>query len=201
MKTINEYHVFGLGRSGHHAIAWWIRSHVGDHLWINNIQPHMIKDYSSDKKRPLVWNLEDRPIEYVREVSTWVPGHNIVVVRDAFNWLASCVKKGVPEERMKYLVPRWKGYAQGLLDNNDGLCYIYFDRWFVDRDYRRQIIENLGLTFTDDGLEYMDVPSSFDDMAFQGRAQQMNVLDRHTELDTSVWVDEETRQISRRLSR
>lgn len=61
------------------------------------------------------------------------------------------------------------------------VVFILYDQWFGDRRYRRNISKQLGLTFSDAGLNQIlpvGYGSSFDKRKFDGRAQQMDVLNR-----------------------
>jgi len=64
---------------------------------------------------------------------------------------------------------------------------IFYDRWFVDIEYRKQISKKLGLAFTDNGLNFIwKAQSSFEGdkrINKQGCAQQMKVLDRYKILE------------------
>jgi hypothetical protein len=55
---------------------------------------------------------------------------------------------------------------------------IFFDEWFVNKDYRKKICADLKLKFTDNGLLDVHQTSSFDQKKFDGRAQDMDVLNR-----------------------
>lgn len=59
------------------------------------------------------------------------------------------------------------------------VTYILFNKWFADETYRRSIAECLGLAFTDRGRDKIGrYGSSFDGLKYEGKARQMNVLDR-----------------------
>ena len=64
---------------------------------------------------------------------------------------------------------------------------IFYDRWFVDIEYRKQIVKKLKLVFTDEGLNFIwRSHSSFHDIIdVQGQAQKMKVLDRYKLLENN----------------
>ena len=77
----------------------------------------------------------------------------------------------------------WVENAQAIRDSNaSGVTGVLFDRWFTDRDYRDEIAQQIGFTNTDSGLDHVPDPgsggSSFDGISYQGRGQEMHVLDR-----------------------
>lgn len=126
----------------------------------------------------LEWPLVGRS-EYVR---------NIIVIRDPFNWMASRIKAKTSTKinlrRHHEAVFLWKQYAReylGMTNTLHAKLCINYNYWFVDEQYRRSISENLGLEFTDAGLEIVPDAgrgSSFDRLKYDGKAQQMNVLGR-----------------------
>jgi hypothetical protein len=86
--------------------------------------------------------------------------------------------------------------------------FVLYDRWFTDESYRKSISEQLGLEFSDKGLNnVMRVGrgrrwgSSFDKMKFQGKAQDMKTTERWKEyLDDPIFVNEMANTEVRRLS-
>ncbi len=90
---------------------------------------------------------------------------------------------------MQRMVAVWKMHARCFLGQGDacpGRVAVSYDAWVADRDYRAAICGALGIGF-DDGAFGKVSPygggSSFDGMDYQGRGQQMNVLDRSSQLD------------------
>jgi hypothetical protein len=121
---------------------------------------------------------------------------DIVLLRSFPNVMASQIRRRntvTSERRLDRPILRlglaavrdiWLDHAQVVLDAvGNGTTGILFDRWFTDRDYRDEIGDEIGFSNIDSGLG--DVPnlmgvggSSFDGAEFQGRAQQMDLLNR-----------------------
>jgi len=86
-------------------------------------------------------------------------------------------------------IAMWVTYAREFLGETDLLeerLAISFDRWFVDREFRKAISSAIGFKFTDRGKNIVAAVhgkgSSFDNLDFDGRAEEMKVLERWTEL-------------------
>ena len=78
------------------------------------------------------------------------------------------------------------------------------NEWFSDIDYRKQLAKTLDIPFTDAGLnEVRDIMkgSSFDGRQFDGKAQEMKVLERWKEYkdDDKYWeyIDDEMVELSK----
>jgi len=107
----------------------------------------------------------------------------VLILRDPYNTFASWLKSGW--DVTPAIVQLWKDYAKEFLDITHTLpqdkVLINFNRWFQDQDYRRQLSQQLGLPFSDEGLEQVSHNgggSSFDQQAFKGKAKQMKLLER-----------------------
>jgi hypothetical protein len=123
---------------------------------------------------------------------------NLLVLRDPANLLASRIRKAssmdhpaYPRERgalMDRVVANWKKHAREFLGTTAHLANrvnVYFPRWFADPAYRAEVSARLGLTFDDSGFSAVAGEgggSSFDGTLFDGRASEMNVLDRRSQL-------------------
>ena len=138
----------------------------------------------------------------------------VLVIRRFRNWLASCASKDynmIKGRPTRELMDKWHillgnyrnhlRVATGGTTPFDNLVIIRFDNWFVNRDYRRGIAEQLGLTFTDAGLN--EVPkfgggSTFDKQTLDGKAQSMQVLDRWKQTQgnrTYEWILQHNRDL------
>ena len=117
----------------------------------------------------------------------------VVVLRDFKNWVASCVKmihrdsnpnfwqreveEVLSEEKIKLYMDHCKHYHV-LKDEH----YILFNKWARDMEYRREIVEGLGLEFTDAALSQLSPfggGSSFSNMMYLKNANIMRVNDRY----------------------
>lgn len=115
----------------------------------------------------------------------------IIVMRDPYNWMASRYKAW--KERK---IDSYGNHAKGIEEYKEHLAEflnptvlpkdtipVNFNYWFMHKDYRESISEELGLEFTDAGLEYVEnAGSSFDLFNFQKNGQSMKVLTRYEEL-------------------
>ena len=80
----------------------------------------------------------------------------------------------------------WGEYAKELLNETNYLKHnkicIFFDKWVTDVDYRKSIASHLNLNYNEDMIKYVgaiaDDGSSFDGVDYDGKAQDMDVLNR-----------------------
>jgi hypothetical protein len=124
--------------------------------------------------------------------------YQVLILRDPFNCMASrlvryrkALRSRPPGARPHEMVPTavvvdlWCCYAREFLGTTNHLSSkvtINFNRWHSSPEYRAQICAALELR-GDDGGALTEVPtagggSSFDGMAFQGKAEQMDVTNR-----------------------
>lgn len=110
--------------------------------------------------------------------------HDVLVLRDPFNLLASRLRAGTGSIAPRLAMRIWKQHARELLRprrlRRDPVLVSY-DRWCTDRGHRREVAERLGLRFSDAGRQRVCAThggSSFDGLAFDGRADEMRVLER-----------------------
>ena len=104
----------------------------------------------------------------------------------------------------------WKSYAEAAAGRTrlfENLCWISYNRWCSDIEYRREISESLRLNSHD--LDPENIPiwgggSSFDKFKFDGRPHEMKVHERwkhfeEDELFRSVVRDHRMHELSREL--
>lgn len=118
---------------------------------------------------------------------------DVLVLRDPFNLFASRMKAGFvnPDTAEGRVIPWstarriWKQYAREFIQGRRYLPHervlISYNDWVTDAAYRRRIAQALGLTFTDAGVDSVPMcagGSSFDGTAYDGRADEMNTLQR-----------------------
>ena len=77
----------------------------------------------------------------------------------------------------------YKGYAKEILNSLllQNMVFINFNRWFIDKEYRKEIIESIGFSFTDKGKDIISRKgggSSFDGYDYDGCATKMDMLER-----------------------
>jgi len=114
----------------------------------------------------------------------------ILVMRDFRNWAASCLKRrdtarGKNELDVVQKLPQraklWMKHARLAIRNPSWLTVISFNQWFQDEEYRKRICAELCIPFTDEGLNEVMAygnGSSFDARRYNGKAQDMGVLER-----------------------
>jgi hypothetical protein len=133
----------------------------------------------------------------------------IVLLRDFRNWLASCLKRRTElgdrgdvyrllddygyNDRKDYKPGRISLYQKQLYvgihlykQAVPNLITISYNDWFLHKEYRKKIAERLNILFTDKGfLEVLPHGggSTFDGTSFDGRADQMKVLERWKEFE------------------
>ena len=147
------------------------------------------------RKDWLVFNHEDAFLAHAcsdafeREHDAWVgPSRrrlDVLVLRDPFNLLASRLRALNFCEPVSVARRIWKQHARQFAGRprrlRHGPVLINYNRWVAEMDYRRELAEQLGLPFTDEGVQ--DVAacaggSSFDGLTFDGEARRMKVLER-----------------------
>ena len=228
--------IVALARSGYHAIAHWIFSQLdGGCFYLNNcnleLQGRGCDRYPPERHR--AWSFENFDLRGFAEVDRTRFDDIILVLRDPYNWIASSLRKGkhcaVLDEaiaigtRKDYRgrpmthsrwtlssmsrVDMFRQYCETAVSSDHPFTAIAnYNRWVVDREYRRDLAQTLGLRFTDKGRS--DVPrqgngSSFDHRRFHGSAEGMQVLDRWREYAEDARFRElltpDLREWSRRL--
>ena len=107
----------------------------------------------------------------------------LLILRDPYNLFASRLKMGAA---LSTHVSRkmWKQHAREALGETRKVkdkVVVLYNRWATEKDYRRALAVQLGLTFTDAGADHVPQTmggSSFDGTAFDGRAAEMATRDR-----------------------
>jgi|TARA_R110001583_G_scaffold57597_4_gene172279 hypothetical protein len=127
---------------------------------------------------------------------------NILLLRDPFNNLASLYQHAlyrtkIEPPHVKNFALLWRSYAHEFINNTrfltpldstlkPGKVCLSYNEWFKSEPYRRTISQQLGLSFNDNGLQFVNAfgnGSSFDGQQLQGSAQAMNVLNRWSTLE------------------
>lgn len=153
------------------------------------------------QRTTLVHSYEDRALaevfgdDFELHHDEWVGAscdrHDIIVVRDPFNTFASRMRASWMRHSLHRdserdtVVGLWKQHAREALGQTHTLRHrpvaILFNRWIRDEDYRRDLAARLKLSFSDAGLRTVSPEfgaSSFEGMRFNGRADEMPLLDR-----------------------
>lgn len=172
------YVVAGMQRSGHHAVAFWLGKHIGEHKYINDVlfPPQKYQE----KPCNMLLSYENKDPEIFRDETA---EKVLVVIRDPYNWLASRLKgEGLYYVFTEKTIPRYKLLIEYATNNPPpNVVCVNYNEWFSNKDYRKEIIESCGLTFTDKGINSLSKwggGSSFDLKKYKGKAQEMKVLER-----------------------
>ena len=156
----------------------------------------------------LIYSYEDQEIGRVANpyfemmhdfyVGKSIERYDVLIIRDPFNLFASRMKGNKPREnartfdfmkvysRRLNLPEMWVTYAKECLGETNYLknkkIAINYNLWFSSLEYRKSISGQLGLDFSDEGFNEVvragGIGSSFDQTAFAGRADKMDVLGR-----------------------
>jgi hypothetical protein len=141
----------------------------------------------------------------------------VYVLRDPLNHFASIMQKHLIKDKkgkelppQKRIVSLWVEFAREAIGETKHLpssaVLINYNRWFTDQDYRMNLSSKLGLQFTDVWLNKVSQHgkgSSFDKRSYDGRAQEMDVLERWRKFSSDkVFLslfNPEIRRLSRQL--
>lgn len=154
------------------------KMHQTDHYMYN------IEDCTFDRGLRMLKSLKQLNVSYIGDDII-----DIMVLRDPFNLFASRKRglwpKATPDiNNIAYL---YKEYAKEFLrrtHNFDTLIPINYNIWFQSKEYRHTLLKELN---TDSAIENKSslnsvspygILSSFDEMLYDGKAQEMKVLHR-----------------------
>tara|TARA_R100001126_G_C4860695_1_gene167167 strand:+ start:62 stop:844 length:783 start_codon:yes stop_codon:yes gene_type:complete len=169
----------GMKRSGNHAIInWVVQNNFESLVYANNIVgvgPDSWHVYDAEYILPrmidrLLLSVEHCPVS---DYSMFDP---ILIARDPYNWLASWISH--THFNLENLERDIEVYIENLSCDTP---VISFNDWFSHRSYRDRIGQQLGIVNTDasiNGVTSFGKGSSFDKKSFDGKAQQMKVLQR-----------------------
>ena len=203
------------GWAGEHRYVNWERELRGRHA----------------RKGVLLYNYEDGDIRaHAEDVGDaretgWVGdsprSSTLLVLRDPYNLFASRLKwfhgRGEPPtaERFEEFRILWKLHAGEFLGITHWLpdaVHVRYNDWFRSRAYRDELAGRIGFGNADRGVESIarwgpalaKRPATFDGLAYDGRAQEMKVLERWKEYEEdpffrALFADEELVELSRRV--
>ena len=194
----NCYYIFGLKRSGNHAIINWLKSMMESPLHLNDIGPNMgdhTSFYGPGNKSNPRWNPDDGGIEEYKDFIisyedvpehqvNWMTEMNavfrlhskgyrkILIQRSIKNWIASLyamqVRDKYPHWSLERGVALWRSYDASGKFD----ISIKYDTWNRDKKYRVAIAKELGLKYGESTLSEMTTEgggSSFGDWNFNSR--------------------------------
>lgn len=212
-------HFFGLKRSGNHAILNWLQknSELKNIKHFNNvydlaenppkiIHPIKIKSNIDSNTNLLIISYEDVNLGDLQNIPAFQANIkyidnseriNILLLRDAYNFIASRMKmlesikmanvtNPIQKISMEKVTSLWKSYAKeylGITNYLSNTILINYDEWFSKKNYRNELILKIFQENDNKDIGINDVPengrgSSFDGLNYNGKAQEMNVLER-----------------------
>ena len=200
-----EIRVFGMQRSGNHAIInWIIKQQPGYVFFLNHGDPLAPFDAHRDYQPPskpidlFVHSYEDhrfspqllriadsnRSFYYDRPKALYV----LLVLRDPLNLFASRLRAGYTGARRNDRYNQtdlWLTYAEEYLGKTQSLgpskVLVSYNQWCTDEAYRKNLAHRLDLQFSDAGFNEVPVyggGSSFEGRKLNGQASTMNTRDR-----------------------
>jgi hypothetical protein len=203
MHTVksSDIQLYGIKRSGHHAIVYWILGHYNDYHYFNNCTVHngiaKSEEFykSANPVNPIVFlSFEDRQAELRKSSLKFIGKHlapprmkRVLVIRDPFNNYASRFKLGREFSSIYKETSIWKELAKEYLGMTDYLgsdvIKVNYNKWFKDVSYRKALSTHFG-EFTDNNFNYVSKiggGSSFDHRRYNGKSDKMQTLSRWRE--------------------
>ena len=118
----------------------------------------------------------------------------ILQLRSFKNWIASYVKSNKSQRAVIKNVNWWWNVAKEFYSKTNHLknykvIKVYYDTFFTDRNYRKAICRELGGSYNEDRINEVGKEgrgSSFDGMEYNGKGQQMNVLERYKGFESII---------------
>ena len=212
----NKLFIWSLRRSGAHGIIEWLKPLYGNKLKLfNNSKTDSPKGMSGEED-PAVIGLEDKVPKKLKE------GKHLAIIRNPYNLIASRFKMweltptymyvDTLDEQLALDVDLWKRFLKSSIKNTDkhkAFRIVVFDNWFQSKDYRKDIASWLGVEFTtDDGINNVNntYGSSFDEHDYDGKAQDMQVLNRYKSIECKklfepLFEDKELKSLYYKLSK
>lgn len=229
-RMTREILVLSLSRSGHHAIINWIAEQTPGYVFHHNnctkgweqgilkSETGRITTYQNGPESEThIYSIETFDMDDLPKIRQEFD-QTLVIVRDPWNWIASCFKGG-GEGRTQLTTPflnergeekpgtieLWKKQVRACLGAHTFISVNFNDWTSRSTSYRFFLADRLGIPFTDEGREVMPPfggGSSFTGMNFQGTASDMGVLERWKVLQfneeyLSIISDPELNQLGR----
>lgn len=202
--SCKEYNVYGLRRSGHHAVLTWIIGltkntsvHYDAYVEQNSLvkipeknthhfdngKEKYITEIKNKEITSVFYNLEDTfiyPFPF-KELECQIK-RNIIVYRDPYNLLASrCKMFNELEKYPEYIHATYLNHLY-FPEKDNIIIKINYNSWFSNIEYRKQLANKLDLEFNDNNLNILSVSgSSFTKQEYIDRGQQMDILKRYLE--------------------
>lgn len=212
MAVEKEIFVFGIRRSGNHALIQWLLGVLSQRIPDARGQCVVSGMFVNQQPLPIPEGTLRTPPGDVQIVSfedqasmLADPGlldptgrscekRPIVILRDPYNWMASLrvyhpLWQG-SEEKFDWYIGLWVSYAENFFaKERKDIFPLKFCEFRRSEDKRRQLAGYVGEPFTDRGLNWIEGPakggpgSSFDWASYEGKAQEMDLDGRWRHLD------------------
>jgi len=144
-------------------------------------------------------NLENYPPEFFNtaiqncEIEKYPHSITVIQTRDLLNWFASHCSFFTPDGAPKlehFHIEIWRRITQEFFGETDYLSQnfipVLYDDFFRSEEYRRNVCEQIPFAvYNDDELNIVTRAgrgSTFDGLDYDGRAQEMNVLERYKDV-------------------
>ena len=162
------------------------------------------------KKDYLLYSYEDQPIDrladkrFERKHDLYLGKsemrYDLILMRDPFNLFASRLRASQRKNDNSHyldfmkvksskvsLARLWIDYAKEYLNETNYLSNmkipVNYNMWVLDKTYRQNIAESLGLDFSDTGFDEVMTNgggSSFDGVSLSGKASEMMIFERYS---------------------
>lgn len=171
------------------------------HAWVG----HMIQTWF-DRRELKYIELENVTPKSFQGMYPRGKGIVILQIRDFLNWYASYVTSGGRTNyegktrfgrlRNSRPITSWEAIAREYYRSppkyirNKEVVRVMYDDFFVDSEYRHRICEQLGGQYSEDNLlKVFDNGggSSFDGQKYDGKATQMQTLERYKQVDPEIF--------------
>ena len=207
LRRTGNHAIINWIRKQHHGEVWHlnkvpVKRNPYRFLYEHYSQEKLRREATGDflKKDCLIYSYEDFDLEQIADQSfenkhdiylgKSAVRYDVLILRDPFNLMASRLKKDYMTVRNQNqtVVDLWISYAQEYLGETQYLTHnkvvINYNKWFADINYRQQLASQFNFNFSDVGIDEIKQQgggSSFDQLNFEGRASEMNVLERWKE--------------------
>lgn len=195
----------------HAILNWILRQADPPVTHFNDVNPQCpydedvrvrVGDPSAKRLNWLIYSVEDTSLAILADKSSYPQRSryeglaigrslDLILLRDPFNFIASRFRKGGDWGRKSIYVSglspaqMWVTYAREFLGETNWLSNdairVNYNAWCVSKQYRSDLAQKLGLTFTDSGFQEVSRVgggSSFDGTIMSGEAQSMSTGQR-----------------------
>jgi len=212
---MSDFIVFGIRRGGTHAIAQWILQQIKGgakyyHPVVSFHKENIQTDIYGDGENKYIGFENLRISEFNTDKEEWVNKFElgdmktIMILRNPWNQMASHIQwrpESSPDRR-NYVIELISDFQDDYLTGIKDIDFIIYDKWFQDINYRKQISSQLGLEFSDEGLQIVfgaGGGSSFNGIEYDGKAQEMDVLNRYKQVDNDLMNEFKKSEIGQQL--